>query len=187
VTPPSVPATPSWNVLVTSLEGHRESLLRALRTLARFRRGGFPNVLVATLERPAAFLDALRDLHAGSQAVRESLGRVVPIDRTARFADPGTFVDDMAAALDPLLDRLVGRTFFVRLFRRGFRGGIDSTRTEGEIGARLVAALQARGDAPKVRFKDADVAVAIETLRDEAGIAVLDRAVRETYPFVRVR
>jgi tRNA(Ser,Leu) C12 N-acetylase TAN1 len=187
VTERSVPAIPTWNVLVTSLEGQRESLLRALRTLARFRRGGFPNVLVATVESPHAFLGALRDLHASSQLVRESLGRCVPIDRTMRFADPATFADEVVATLDPLVERLVGKTFFVRLFRRGFRTSLDSTRLEGEIGARLVDALTSRGDTPHVRFKDADVAVAIETLRDEAGVALVDRALREAYPFVRIR
>jgi tRNA(Ser,Leu) C12 N-acetylase TAN1 len=187
VTERPVPARPTWNVLVTSLEGQRESLLRALRTLVRFRRGGFPNVLVATVQDAAAFLDALRDLHSSSQIVRESLGRCIPIDRSVRFTDPATFVDEIVATLDPYIERLIGKTFFVRLFRRGFRTSMDSTRLEGEIGARLVDSLKLRGDTPHVRFKDADFAIAIETLRDEAGIAVLDRALRETYPFVRIR
>jgi tRNA(Ser,Leu) C12 N-acetylase TAN1 len=178
---------PTWNVVVTSLEGQREPLVRALRPVARFRRGGFPNVLVATVEDPRAFLTALQDLHASSAIVRESLGRCIPIDRTVRFGDAATFVDEMVATIDPFVERLVGKTFFVRLFRRGFRTTMDSTRLEGEIGARLVDALKARGDTPHVRFKDADVAVAIETLRDEAGVAVLDRALRDTYAFVRIR
>ena len=64
---------------------------------------------------------------------------------------------------------------------------IDSTAAEGEIGARLVALLEARGERPKVSFRDADVVVSIETLRDEAGIALLDRDLRAAHPFVRVR
>jgi tRNA(Ser,Leu) C12 N-acetylase TAN1 len=172
---------------VTSLEGQREALLAVLRTLARFRRGGFPNVLVATVADPIAFLDVLRDAYEGSTVVRSSLGKVIPIDRTLRFTSPEAFPDEVGAALDALADRLVGRTFFVRIFRRGFRGQIDSTRIEGELGARLVAALEARGDRPRVRFDDPDVALVIETLRDEVGIALLDRTVRTAHPFVRVR
>jgi tRNA(Ser,Leu) C12 N-acetylase TAN1 len=182
-----VPATPTWNVLVTSLEGQREALLRALRAHARFRRGGFPNVMVATVDDPRAFLATMADARATSAIVRESLGKVVPIDRTLRFADPATFFDEVTAALEPECDRLRGRTFFVRVFRRGFRGAIDSTRIEGEIGARLVALLEARGERPRVRFADADVVVVVETLRDEVGMAFLDRDVRAAYPFVRVR
>jgi tRNA(Ser,Leu) C12 N-acetylase TAN1 len=181
------PAVPTWNLLVTSVEGQREALLGMLRPLARFRRGGFPNVLVATVDDPRAFLAVLRGACEASPLLRASLGKVVPIDATLRFADPARFVDDVAAVLEPLAGRLVGRTFFVRLARRGFRGAIDSTRAEGEIGARLVALLEALGDHPHVRFHDADVAVAIETLRDEAGVGLLEREVRDAYPFVRVR
>ena len=180
------PAPTTWNLLVTSLEGQRESLLYALRTLVRFRRGGFPNVLVATVDDPLAFLHVLHEAHERMPAVRSGLGKVVPITHRLRFTGPETFVDEVSAALEPLADRLAG-TFFVRVFRRGFRGTLDSTRAEGEIGARMVALLEARGHRPQVRFRDPDVAVAIETLRDEAGIAVLDRDLRSAHPFVRIR
>ena len=183
----ATPTTPTWNVLVTSLEGQRESLLRALREFARFRRGGFPNVLVATVEQPREFIAGLGAACDTSPILRTSIGKAVPIDHTLRFASPETFRDEVAAALEPMADRLRGRTFYVRIFRRGFRGLIDSTRFEGELGAHLVAALQARGEHPKVRFADADVAVVIETLHDEVGIAFVDRELREAYPFARVR
>ena len=182
-----VPATPTWNLLVTSHEGLREELLGALRPQVRFRRGGFPNVLVATVADPHEFLDVLRDASASSGTVRAALAKALPIDRTVRFPDPSTFLDAITATLSPLCDRLAGKTFFVRLHRRGFRGLIDSTRIEGEIGAWLVETLRTRGHDPHVRFQDPDVIVAIETLRDEAGIALLPRELREKHPFTRVR
>jgi tRNA(Ser,Leu) C12 N-acetylase TAN1 len=181
------PATPSWNLLATSLEGQRESLLYALRSLAKFRRGGFPNVLIAKVDEPRAFLERLQEAHDRVQAIRGGLGKAIPMERTVRFGGPETFIDDVAAAVEPLLDRIAGRTFFARVFRRGFRGMIDSTTAEGEIGARIVALLEARGEKPKVSFRDADVVVSIETLRDELGIALLDRALRAAHPFVRIR
>ena len=182
-----VPATATWNLLATSLEGQRESLLYALRTLARFRRGGFPNVLVAKVDDPRAFVDRLHEAHDRLPAIRGGLGKAIPMERTVRFGGPETFVDDVVAVLEPLLDRIAGRTFFARVFRRGFRGTLDSTTAEGEIGARLVALLEARGERPKVSFRDADVVVSVETLRDELGVALLDRDLRAAHPFVRVR
>jgi tRNA(Ser,Leu) C12 N-acetylase TAN1 len=187
VTDRARPEIPTWNVLATSLEGQREALLGALRRLARFRRGGFPNVLVATVDDPLAFVDTLAEARAASTLIQTSLGKVIPIERTLRLDDPQRFVDVVSGALTECADRLVGRTFFVRVFRRGLRGAIDSTAVEGEIGGRLVAALTSRGDQPRVRFADADVAVVVETLRDEVGIALLPRALRTTHPFVRVR
>ena len=182
-----VPAPPAWNILATSLEGQREALLQVLRTLARFRRGGFPNVLVAAVDEPRAFLAVLQDAYDRVPLLRGALGKAIPIERRLRFAAPDTFVDEVMAVLDALAERLAGRTFFVRVFRRGFRGAMDSTRLEGEIGARLVSLLETRGERPTVRFRDPDVVVSIETLRDEAGIAVLDRELRAAHPFVRVR
>jgi len=174
-------------VLVTSIEGERETLRSALRPLARFRRGGYPNVLVATVDDRAAFLSSLAGAMETSEALRRALGKVVPIDRTLRFAEPASFVDRVSDALRADVDRLAGATFFVRVSRRGFRHALGSTEAEREIGARLVDALTARGETPHVRFADPDVVVAIETLRDEVGIALLPRALRQAYPFVRVR
>ncbi len=182
-----VPATPTWNLLVTSYEGQREALLHAVRPLARFRRGGFPNVLVATVDEPLAFLEVLADAAASSAAVREALAKAIPIDRTARLVEPAGFVGAVTTMLAPLCDRLAAKTFFVRVHRRGFRGAIDSTRVEGEIGGWLVERLRADGHDPRVRFHDPDVVVDVETLRDELGVALLDRAVRTAHPFVRVR
>ena len=182
-----IPATPTWNLLVTSMEGQREELLGRLRTLARFRRGGFPNVLVATVDDARAFLGVLDQTCERLPAMRGAIGKAIPIERTLRFAGPETFADDVTAALETLLERIAARTFFVRIFRRGFRGSIDSTRLEGELGARLVALLEARGEHPRVRFDDPDVVVSIETLRDEAGIALLDRELRAAHPLIRIR
>src|SRR6185369_8899784 len=103
-------ATPTWNLLATSLEGQRESLLYGLRKLARFRRGGFPNVLVAKVDDPRAFLDELHEAHDRMPMIRAGIGKAIPIERMVRFAGPDTFVDDVAAALPELLDRITGRT-----------------------------------------------------------------------------
>ena len=75
----------------------------------------------------------------------------------------------------------------MRIARRGFRGAIDSTAGERELGARLMAAIEQRGRTARVRFTDPDVVVLVETLRDEVGIGIIPRAVRLAYPFVRAR
>lgn len=185
--PPSAPAVPTWTVLATAVEGQREALLRALRPLARFRRGGYPNVAIATVDDRPGFLDGLRAALDASPALRLSLGKVVPIDVAVRFPGPGEFVDAVMAGLEPHRERLRGRSFFVRVTRRGFRHALVTTDAEREIGARLYAWLETQGDRPAVRFTDPDVIVAIETIRDEAGIGLLTRELRAAYPFVRVR
>lgn len=175
-----------WNVLATSLEARRDALLMALRRLGRFRPGGYRNVVVGEVESPPAFLDAVRDALARDPLLPTALAKIVPIETTLRF-DPGDPVPALAVAVDPFLDRLAGGSFFVRLERRGLKGRLNTPSVEREVGDHVWRALEARGAAPRVDFRDPDAILVIETLGDQAGLAVLPRALREAYPFVRIR
>lgn len=174
-----------WNVLGTAFEGRRDALLIGLRRLGRFRPGGYRNVVVGAVEDPSAFLDQVRDALASDPLLPTALAKVVPIEVTVRF-EPGEPVAPLVAAAEPLLPRLAGGTFFVRLERRGLKGRLHSPTVEREIGDHVWRALEARGDTPRVTFRDPDAILLIETLGDQAGITVITRALRESYPFVRV-
>jgi tRNA(Ser,Leu) C12 N-acetylase TAN1 len=176
----------SWNVLATSLEGRRDALLAALRRLAPFRPAGFRNVLVARVDDPLALLGRLQEAWDGGPGLRTALARVVPV--AARTAiEPDTAADTLAAAAEPLLDRLAGGSFFVRLERRGLKGRLHTPTVERALGERVWRALEARGAVPRIDFADPDAVLLVETLGDQAGIAVIDRALRRAHPFVRVR
>jgi len=175
-----------WNVLATSVEGRRDALLLALRRLGRFRPGGYRNVVVGTVDDPGALLLAVRDLLAADPLLPTALAKLVPIEVTLRF-DPAEPAGTLAAAAEPLLDRLGGGSFFVRLERRGLKGRLHSPTVEREIGDRVWRALEARGHHPRVDFHDPDAILVIETLGDQAGLAVLDRSLRAAYPFVKIR
>ena len=177
---------PTWNVLATSLEGRRDALLIALRRLGRFRPGGYRNVVVGTVDDVPVFLAALRAALATDPLVPTALARVVPIEITLRF-EPAAPVAAIVAAAEPLLDRLAGGSFFVRLERRGLKGRVHSPTVEREIGDGIWRALEARGHKPSVEFGDPDAILVVETLGDQAGLAVVDRALRQTYPFVKIR
>jgi tRNA(Ser,Leu) C12 N-acetylase TAN1 len=111
---------------------------------------------------------------------------VVPV--AARTAiEPDTAADTLAAAAEPLLDRLAGGSFFVRLERRGLKGRLHTPTVERALGERVWRALEARGAVPRIDFADPDAVLLVETLGDQAGIAVIDRALRRAHPFVRVR
>jgi tRNA(Ser,Leu) C12 N-acetylase TAN1 len=175
-----------WNVLATSLEGRRDGLLVALRKLGRFRPGGYRNVVVGTVENPIAFLSTVRDALTADPLLPTALAKVVPIERTLRF-DPLDAVNALAAAAEPLLDRLAGGSFFVRLERRGLKGRLHSPTLERDLADRVWRALEARGAHPSVDFADPAAVLVVETLGDQAGLAVLDRALRRDFPFVKIR
>jgi tRNA(Ser,Leu) C12 N-acetylase TAN1 len=175
-----------WNVLATSVEGARPVLLAWLRRHGAFRGGGYRNVAIGRVADMPAFLAALRDDLVREPGRAAALGRVLPIERTL-LLDPSAPLASLEAAIEPLHVRLAGGSYFVRLERRGLRDALHSGDVERTLGAVLWRALEAAGHVPRVAFRDPDVVVAIETLGERAGIAVIDRALRVTYPFVRIR
>jgi len=176
----------SWNVLATSLEGRRDALLIALRRLGKFRRGGYRNVVVGEVERVDEFLARVRAALEVDPLLPTALARMVPIEATVRFEGP-TAVETLAAAAAPFIQRLAGGSFFVRLERRGLKGRLHTPTVERALGDHVWRALEARGHTPRVDFKDPDAVLVIETIGDEAGIAVVTRALRTQHPFVKIR
>jgi tRNA(Ser,Leu) C12 N-acetylase TAN1 len=176
----------SFDILATSLEGRRDALLVALRRLGRFRPGGYRNVVVGSVEDRVAFLDRVTDALARDPLLPTALARLLPIDDTLRFTLE-TALDDLAAAAEPLVERLDGNAFFVRVERRGLKGRLHTPTLERDLADRVWRMLEGRGRAPRVDFRDPDGALVVETLGDQAGIVLLPRALRARYPFVRIR
>jgi len=133
-----------WNVLATSLEGQRDTLLSLLRRFGRFRRAGYRNVVVGRVDDVAAVLDGVRDALASDPFLPRVLAKLLPIETTVRI-EPRTAVATLVDAAEPFLDRLAGGSFFVRLERRGLKGQLHTPTLEREVaearGAMLDAAL----------------------------------------------
>ena len=174
-----------WNVLITSLEGRRPALLMGLRPLGTFWRAGYKNVVVGRIENRRDFLERVRERLSTDMLLETSLTKVVPIERIARF-EPPTLVETAVDLVGGDLEHIVGHGFYVRLERRGFKGVVHTPTIEAAVGERLLAACSERGQAAKVRFDDPDVVVVLETVGDTVGLALLTRAIRCEFPFVRV-
>lgn len=172
-----------WNLVVTAHSGRRRDLVHALRPILHLRRAGFPEVTVGRTDDLAACLAALAETDVTVR--REILARVIPIVRTFAL-DPAGLEAQLIAETGAVLDALVGRSFHVRVERRGLREvGAQSDVLERALGGALVRALTARGDVPRVTFADPDVVVAVELIGVVGGIGLIDRALRTQYPFVR--
>jgi len=175
-----------WNVLATSLEGHRDTLLMQLRRFGRFRGAGYRNVVVGQVEEVPVFLERVREALARDPFLPSALAKLVPIEKTVRI-EARNAATTLTEAAEPFLDRLAGGSFFVRLERRGLKGQLHSPTLEREVADPVWRALESRGTHPRVDFRDPDNILVIETIGDEAGLTVLSRALRHDYPFVKVR
>src|SRR2546429_8088662 len=107
-----------WNVLATSLEGQRDTLLGLLRRFGRFRGAGYRNVVVGRVDDVPAVLDGVRDALASDPFLPSVLAKLLPIERTVRI-EPRTAVAPLVDAAEPVLDRLACGALLLRLARRG--------------------------------------------------------------------
>src|SRR5947207_1120453 len=151
------------------------------RRRGRLRRGGYRNAVLGAVERVDEFRARVHEALAADPLLPTALAKVVPSEATVRIEAP-TAVETLAAAAAPFIDRLAGGPFFVRLERRGLKGRLHTPTVERALGDHVWRALEARGHTPRVEFKDPDAVLVLETIGDEAGIAVITRALRAQHP-----
>ena len=173
-----------WNVVVT-LRGREFG--RALGYLRRFGEvapSGFFNVLVMKVEDPRAFLEYLR-----AQAVQfpESvrfLARVTPVARTFAFHSSEEFESRAKEVLEELAPALAGKSFHVRVHRRGFKGRLHSLDEEHVLDDALLERLREAGAPGRLAFEDPDAVVTVETVGTQAGTSVWTREEVHRHPFL---
>jgi tRNA(Ser,Leu) C12 N-acetylase TAN1 len=175
-----------WNMIVTVQPGpgFQRELLGALARFGRFRATPFRDVCVGRVDDRGAFLDALRDARAAGAPWAQRVGRVIPADAVFWFT-PETFTDRLKETVAPLVERIGGGSFCVRIERRGFAGEVKTPDIERAVGEHVHALAAAQGKTLRTQFDDPDFVIAVETLGNECGVALLPRALREAYPFVR--
>lgn len=176
-------STLDWNLVVTAYGGRRHDLIHALRPIVRLKRAGYSEVLIGRCAEVDGCLAAIA-AHVDARFCAEVLARVVPVSHT--FALETDLEAKLALETAGLLHALVGRSFHVRVERRGHRGVVKSDHLERTLGTALVEALRARGATPRVTFHDPDVIVAVELIGAVGGVGLVTRARREHYPFVRL-
>jgi tRNA(Ser,Leu) C12 N-acetylase TAN1 len=173
-----------WNVVASvQPEGFRD----ARRLLARYGevwKTDFFNVLVLQVAEIPTFLEQLRAQVEEEPGIMNSLGRIVPVTRTFTFASPAEFEERATEAALSWAPELVGKSFHVRMHRRGLRGKLSSQEEEKLLAGALLEVL-ARGEAQgKIAFEDPDAILAVETVGPRAGLSLWSREELARYPFL---
>lgn len=178
----------NWNVIVTVAPGPgRESrLLREFRRVGYFQPTEFKDVCIGHVEDAAEFLETLRTARENDEPWLSDLARAIPVEKTFLFT-PDNLAEQLKQEAAPFVARMDAGSFYVRLERRGLLGRVMSQEVERQVGGHLVALAKAAGKELRVSFTDADYIVAAETVGSQCGLALLDRPLRERYPFVLAR
>jgi len=108
-----------WNAVVTIYQDGYRRALHALRNFGSVERSGYYNVLVMIAEDPMALLEAIERRTEESPALYDAISRVAPAMRSFEFHSEEEFKDKGKSILLEWSPRLVGRSFHVRVHRRG--------------------------------------------------------------------
>jgi tRNA(Ser,Leu) C12 N-acetylase TAN1 len=173
-----------WNAIVTARGDQLPAAHRALRALGRVGRTGFYNVLAMTVDEPAGLLDRVERLIAEQPGLVESVAHVFAAERCFDFSNTADFASKARDAALAWVPQLAGKTFHVRVHRRGRKGTLATPQEERALADALLAAIQETGQPARVAFEDPDAIVLVETIGGRAGLALLTRDDYRRHPLL---
>jgi len=170
-----------WNVVVTVSEQSFREAVRLLRRWGTARRTDYYNVLAMKVGNADAFLADFAAAVADSPDILNFVSHVVPAHETFDFHTAEEFEARAGAIALGWAPKLHGRSFHVRLHRRGLKGVLSTPREERFLDEALLAALEGVG---RIDFEDPDFVVQVETVNGRAGMSLWTRDELRRCPFL---
>jgi tRNA(Ser,Leu) C12 N-acetylase TAN1 len=174
-----------WNVVVTVYEEGFKPAKRALSQAGAISPTDYHDVLVMKVEDPHAFTTWLAARVSQEPGLLNFISRAVPAAQIFAFHSAEEFEAKAREAVLRLTPKLAGKSFHVRVHRRGFRRQLSARNEEQQLGAVLFEALEAAGSPATVTFDDPDAIVVIETVGERAGVSLFSREDMQRCPFLR--
>jgi len=171
-------------VVATARQGRFAGAIRLLGGWGPVSRTEYYNVLVLRADDPRAVLGELTRMGEDAPDLLAPLARLVPADRTFDFRNREEFEARAPDAVLGWVERLKGRSFHVRMHRRGFRKRMSSQEEEQLLDAVLLRALEEVGAPGRVTFEDPDYVLAVETVGGRAGLSLWTREERARHPLL---
>ena len=174
-----------WNVISTIFQDGFRHAMRALHKLGPVERSPYHNVLLMAAEDPIALLDAIERRTEIDPALYDAISRMAPAERSFEFHSTEDFLAHAKQIAMEWLPHLAGRSFHVRLHRRGSKQSLRSPDAERNLGEALLEALKEAGTPATLSFSDPDFVIAIDTVDDRAGIGIWTREDLTRYHLLR--
>ena len=174
------------NVVISVHDRGYKRACELLEPYGRIHKTDYYNVLAMTVEDTGAFLERLGKLTEVVPEVLEVISRAVPAQASFLFQSAEEFEAKAREAALPWAPELAGKSFHVRLHRRGFKGRLSSHEEERFLDEALLQALEAAGTPGRITFDDPDAVIDVETLGSWAGLSLWTRADLARYPFLKV-
>jgi len=164
-----------WNLVVTIFQDGFRCALRSLRVLGSIERTPYHNVLAMKVDDPVKVLEEIELKTQDSTALYDAISRVSPATQSFGFRSAEEFLEKTKSLLVEWSPRLAGRSFHVRLHRRGSKDDLGTQQTEHSLNEAVLDATTKLGTPGKLSFTDPDAVIAIDTIDDRAGVALWTR------------
>lgn len=164
-----------WNLIVTIYQQGFRRALRALLDIGPTERSPYHNVLVMKVDDPLAVLEAIERRTEERPALYDAIARVAPAMRIFEFQSEESFKDNAKSIVLEWLPSLTGRSFHVRLHRRGSKLDLRTPDAERLFNDAIVDATTRAGTPARISYTDPDAVIAIDTVDDRAGLAMWTR------------
>jgi tRNA(Ser,Leu) C12 N-acetylase TAN1 len=178
------PEVPEWNVIVTLSEPTFRIARNLLARWGRLRRTEYHNVGVMAATDTAIFLQEFAAAVEEEPGILNAMSHVVPFEHVFAFKDAVEFEAKAREIALSYAPRLGGKSFHVRLHRRGLKGTISTPGEERFLDDVLLGTLAAAGNPGRVRFDDPDYVLLIETVGGDGGMGLWTREDLKRYPFL---
>jgi len=177
-------ATPDWNVTVTLAEPTFGIARNMLAPWGQLRRTAFFNVAVMKVTDAATFLREFAAAVEETPGILNAMSHVVPFGHVFAFEDATEFEAKLRDIILSYAPQLAGKSFHVRLRRRGLKGIISTPEEERVLDDVLLEALAGSGKPGHISFEDPDYVVLIETVGQGGGVSLWTGKDLERYPFL---
>jgi len=175
-----------WNVVVTVREGGYNRSRKLLACFGEVERTDFYNILVMRMADPLILLEELREESVRDPGGAADLARVMPVVRAFTFQTLQEFKVKARESVTPWLEVLAGKSFHLRMHRRGFKGKLSGMEEEHFLDKYLLAGLENAGTPGRLAFTDPDAIIAMETIGPRAGLSLWSREELARFPLLHL-
>lgn len=164
-----------WNVVVSIYQSGFRRVLQTLQRFGQVARTGYYNVLVMKVDEPVRLLETLEELTERQPALYDAISRVAPAMQIVEFHSQEEFQQRLADILATWAAQLAGRTFHLRVHRRGAKFGLGTQEVERRLDETLLAATSHLGAPARIDFSDPDYVIAVDAVDERAGVSLWTR------------
>ena len=174
-----------WNVVITPYPQEWPPAVRALRGVAQAAPSGHYNVLLAKVDDPVALLESLERRAESEPVLIDAISRIAPALAGFDYETNEDFERGALTALEPWLAQLAGKSFHVRVKRRGAELSATGAEEEARLGRAIQERLAEAGAASRIDFTDPDYVLAIDAVDGRAGLGLWSREDLQHHRFLR--